>query len=367
MTIGEFSRLVGVTPSALRYYDDCGLLVPAHTASHTGYRFYAEEQRDRATVIRLLREAGLSLAEVQRIVDGPAGDVRQVVCDHLMRTAQRADRAAAVLRQAAQTMLGDREPSAQVRVAGPELASGIRQVHHAVDRPRRREPVGGVLTSVQVEIDVDEVRLVASDRYRLALRSLRGHRFDGGVARTGVAADDLLRLVPALLLADMVGLRVEPTGLTCVIGDATRTLAGRSDRYPDFRSMLDAIPPADARVVLDRAAVLSALRAVPGDLVLLTAAAGGVVLVARPGSGDVRPVTGTWRGPRFGVVFDAAHLAEAVAVGVGPDVILELSDGPAPAVVRSADHGSFTTLVMPRAHPDHASDHVGLTRHGAQE
>jgi MerR family regulatory protein len=50
--LGEFSRLVGVTPSALRYYDDCGLLVPAHTFAATGYRFYVPDQRDRATVIR---------------------------------------------------------------------------------------------------------------------------------------------------------------------------------------------------------------------------------------------------------------------------------------------------------------------------
>lgn len=71
MTIGEFSRLVGVTPSALRYYDDCGLLVPARTDARTGYRFYTPAQQRRAVLIRLLRDAGLPLADVRRVVEGP--------------------------------------------------------------------------------------------------------------------------------------------------------------------------------------------------------------------------------------------------------------------------------------------------------
>jgi DNA-binding transcriptional MerR regulator len=69
MTIGEFSRLVGVTPSALRYYDDWGLLVPAETDPRTGYRFYTLDQRRRAEVIRLLRDAGLALPAVVRSAD----------------------------------------------------------------------------------------------------------------------------------------------------------------------------------------------------------------------------------------------------------------------------------------------------------
>ncbi len=41
-------------------------------------------------------------------------------------------------------------------------------------------------------------------------------------------------------------------------------------------------------------------------------------------------------------------LAAALETAVGPDVLLEIPAAPArPALLRSADQGSFTTLVMP--------------------
>ena len=40
--IGEFSRLTQVSVRMLRYYDETGLLKPAHIDPWTGYRLYAE-------------------------------------------------------------------------------------------------------------------------------------------------------------------------------------------------------------------------------------------------------------------------------------------------------------------------------------
>lgn len=37
----------------------------------------------------------------------------------------------------------------------------------------------------------------------------------------------------------------------------------------------------------------------------------------------------------------------ALEAGVGPDVLLEIAAPDRPVLVRSADQGSFTTLVMP--------------------
>ncbi|WJJ11434.1 MerR family DNA-binding transcriptional regulator [Prescottella equi] len=41
VTIGVFARACGLTPSALRFYDDSGLLSPAHIDPVTGYRYYS--------------------------------------------------------------------------------------------------------------------------------------------------------------------------------------------------------------------------------------------------------------------------------------------------------------------------------------
>ncbi|MGW0363734.1 hypothetical protein [Streptomyces sp. NPDC002990] len=49
--------------------------------------------------------------------------------------------------------------------------------------------------------------------------------------------------------------------------------------------------------------------------------------------------------------FDPAALAPALEASVGPDVLLGVSAVDQLVLVRSADQGSFTTLVMPVALP----------------
>ena len=42
--IGDFSKLSRVSVKTLRYYDELGLLKPAHVDHFTGYRFYSADQ-----------------------------------------------------------------------------------------------------------------------------------------------------------------------------------------------------------------------------------------------------------------------------------------------------------------------------------
>ncbi len=65
LTISEFARLVGLAPSALRFYDDCGLLPPAEVDATNGYRYYDKSQQPRAQLLRDLREIDLPLADVR--------------------------------------------------------------------------------------------------------------------------------------------------------------------------------------------------------------------------------------------------------------------------------------------------------------
>jgi DNA-binding transcriptional MerR regulator len=71
MTIGRFAQLSGLTVKALRYYDETGLLPPAHVDPDTGYRWYRPGQARRAATISALRSAGLPLEDVRRAVDDP--------------------------------------------------------------------------------------------------------------------------------------------------------------------------------------------------------------------------------------------------------------------------------------------------------
>jgi len=69
-TIGEFSRIAGLTVKTLRFYHERGLLVPAWVDPQTGYRYYDRPQADKARVIRQLRDMEFSLEEITEILQG---------------------------------------------------------------------------------------------------------------------------------------------------------------------------------------------------------------------------------------------------------------------------------------------------------
>jgi len=67
--IGEFSKLCRVPASALRYYANIGLLEPDHTDHFTGYRYYSFSQLPRLNRILALKDLGLSLDQIARLLD----------------------------------------------------------------------------------------------------------------------------------------------------------------------------------------------------------------------------------------------------------------------------------------------------------
>lgn len=71
VTIGRLARRYGLARSTLLYYDAIGLLRPA-TRSSAGYRRYGEVEERRLEAICRYRRAGLSLAAIAEILDGPA-------------------------------------------------------------------------------------------------------------------------------------------------------------------------------------------------------------------------------------------------------------------------------------------------------
>lgn len=69
VTIGDFAREAGLTPKALRLYDDLGLLPPAEVDPHSGYRRYALSQLGRARLVATLRLLGMPLARIMAVLD----------------------------------------------------------------------------------------------------------------------------------------------------------------------------------------------------------------------------------------------------------------------------------------------------------
>jgi MerR family redox-sensitive transcriptional activator SoxR len=71
MTIGEVARKAGVRASALRFYEDAGVLPRAHRVN--GRRRYSEELLDLIQVARFARSVGFSVAEIRALFKGFQG------------------------------------------------------------------------------------------------------------------------------------------------------------------------------------------------------------------------------------------------------------------------------------------------------
>jgi len=76
--IGDFSKLSQVSVKTLRYYDEIGLLKPIEIDRFTGYRYYSASQLSRLNRILLLKDLGLSLDQIGRLLESdlPPAQVR---------------------------------------------------------------------------------------------------------------------------------------------------------------------------------------------------------------------------------------------------------------------------------------------------
>jgi PPM family protein phosphatase len=79
LTIGAFARASRLSPKALRLYDELELLRPARVDPHSGYRYYAAEQLERARLVAWLRRLGMPLARIREVCAlGPADAAREI-------------------------------------------------------------------------------------------------------------------------------------------------------------------------------------------------------------------------------------------------------------------------------------------------
>ncbi len=81
LTIGELARRAGVPVRTIRFWSDTGLVPPA-ARTDTARRLYDAAGVARLELVLTLRELGLSLASVRRVVDGQA-TAAEVAAIHL--------------------------------------------------------------------------------------------------------------------------------------------------------------------------------------------------------------------------------------------------------------------------------------------
>ncbi|APE34506.1 hypothetical protein BOX37_11675 [Nocardia mangyaensis] len=341
ITIGEFARSCGLSASALRFYADAGVLVPAVVDESTGYRYYTHDQTDTARLIRHLRAVDMPLPAVAAVLAEPGPTRAAALLDaHLTDLDQRLREvriAATAARNALHvTMIGEAAGSAQTspnaepapsrtEIASPGTALAARcdaDAHSAgpaVDKGR----VPGA--DAQVPGSAPVGRALGGEADTRALGSAHVGRVSGAEAVADVAAsaadvgrvsaDDAVVWVSGPLLAaavdqvatatvtdpqwpvlDTVLIEAGDDGLTLTATDrirlATRTLRPTCSPAVPWTATVDAV---ELRSILSWLRRRHSVAIHPGrlDVEFVAAAPVGVVGPTAVGSADREPYSAT--------------------------------------------------------------------------
>jgi DNA-binding transcriptional MerR regulator len=80
VTIGEAARLLGLNTSALRYYEDRGLVSPERRG---GKRAYSREQLRRLALVQVMQRLGIRLDAASAVLDEPSDRWRGVIREQI--------------------------------------------------------------------------------------------------------------------------------------------------------------------------------------------------------------------------------------------------------------------------------------------
>ncbi|MFI7433966.1 DNA polymerase III subunit beta family protein [Micromonospora haikouensis] len=361
-SIGELARASGLTVSALRFYDRSGVLVPALVDPVTGYRWYADEQVLPARLVAGLRRVGMPLAEIAAAVRHRAEPavVGRLLDAHLRRLENGlADARRELSRVRALIDHEEYQMSTRLVLSRADLAAAIDAVRFAVGT----DPELPVLSGVLFDVSADDVRLVATDRHRMAVARVPG-AVDGPTRRllTPAALVDAVREllggtgdgVRAPLGVDGgadAHLRLDGDGLTVTVAGREVGGAALPDEFPDYQRLLGTRVPA-YRITVDVPALRAQVAGRPPARVLRHEGvdvpvtvlglddAGGLRVLDDAALADAAPDA-----VRLGV--NGRYLLDALDAGDRGQLLLEL-DGPiAPLAVRRPDDADAYSILMP--------------------
>lgn len=265
LTIGAFASRSGLSISALRFYDRAGVLTPSAVDSANGYRIYDEGQLEAAILLRDLRRLEMPLPAIQTFLDGDSDTRRETLRAHLdvMTTrAREAEHVAAQIRARITTPEGP-DPMTTMTVDAAALAEAIDQITPAASV----DPELPLLQTVLVEAREGTLRLVATDRYRLAVRDLVARAGDAASFRAVVARAALERIRASLPESGVVEVRSDEHALVVGPDRDARRMPAMPAEFPPYEKLFVLDPEAHA-VLVDRMALEEVLADSVGEALL---------------------------------------------------------------------------------------------------
>jgi DNA-binding transcriptional MerR regulator len=187
-SIGELAQRTGLTVKTVRFYSDRGIVAPADR-THAGYRRYAPDAVARLALVRTLRELGVGLDTIRRVVDQELS-LSEVAAEHA--AALDVQISILRLRRAVLTAAAEREPTPKEMELMHQLATlseaerrsliddfldtvfeGLRSgSHHAAARRSMTPELPDNPTDDQVRAWVELAELSLDPDFRARLRRL---------------------------------------------------------------------------------------------------------------------------------------------------------------------------------------------------
>ena len=240
--------------------------------------------------------------------------------------------------------IGDSDVSDAVTVDGDSLIKALTQVGVAASGDDARPTLTGVL----FEANDEDLRLVATDSYRLAVRDV-----------PGVVAQES-KLVPYRALREL-GRTVGSGQMEVALGERDASFVTDRGRltvriidstFPNYRQLL---PEGHTnRLTVDKAALLeavgrAALVAEDHIPVRLAMHSGGVELsVIRQEVGEaIEHLEGEYAGEDVTIAFNTRYLTDGVNAVDDEQVVIDTSDPLKPGLIHGANSMDFRYLLMP--------------------
>ena len=340
MPIGAFARIVGLTASALRFYDDAGILRPNHVDAHTGYRFYSDAQTDTAQRLRELRELGMPLSDVKRFFAAESAtnsaESLRLLNDHMRRVTDDTARLQHVAARLSAHLHSDASASL-CSLPGPVFAAAVDQLlANTVE-----DPDFPVLNGVRLNVEPDALTLAATDRYRFTTRTLVPGQSTGTTWAGTVSGNAFRNTVSAIRRSPTVTLEAGDDFLCVALENGAVNRCPLIDEpFPDARDFFGSLPETVHHCLIDRRQLLQTMDQLTLEKVGLRLSPSGVQVLHPADSVE-------FDGAELTLWFELTTLYPAVANALGNDLILDISAPDQPVVLRSADDGDFTTVVMP--------------------
>jgi DNA-binding transcriptional MerR regulator len=168
--IGDFSKIARVSGRLLRYYDEIGLLNPAFIDPQTGYRYYSAQQLPQLNRILVLKELGLSLDQVARLVarETSTNEIRSMLVQRKAQIEQSVQEEMERLR-VVETRLQQidaygqlLEPDVVLKSISPQPFLALREVLPGMDAQRRLvQSIATVVPQIVEAHSLDHIAIVA--------------------------------------------------------------------------------------------------------------------------------------------------------------------------------------------------------------